>query len=95
MFCLGLGVSVGFHVSGDGLTDRSDSRVQEERNSDIRDQLRGQVRAELERVAVTCKDFATLLRQLGVPVEGGTHPSEKQVRFICCENVKKLGCVLS
>ncbi|CAM6098295.1 unnamed protein product [Calypogeia fissa] len=51
----------------------------EERQMDLRDQLRGQVRTELERVAANCLDFATLLRKLGVPVEGGSQPSTQQV----------------
>ncbi|CAM6122757.1 unnamed protein product [Calypogeia fissa] len=55
------------------------SQRKEERQMDLRDQLRGQVRTELERVAANCLDFATLLRKLGVPVEGGSQPSTQQV----------------
>ncbi|KAH9329416.1 hypothetical protein KI387_001524, partial [Taxus chinensis] len=50
----------------------------EEQTMDLKEQLRDQVRARLEEVASRCKDMASLLRCLGVPVEGGSLPSPQQ-----------------
>ncbi|OAE24099.1 hypothetical protein AXG93_2752s1130 [Marchantia polymorpha subsp. ruderalis] len=46
---------------------------------DEREQLRGQVRERLENLASRCSDLASLLRRLGVIVDGGNNPSDQQV----------------
>jgi ATPase subunit of ABC transporter with duplicated ATPase domains len=51
----------------------------EERNMGFKNQIRSKVQAELERVASGCRDMATLLRTLQIPVEGGLYPSNQQV----------------
>eukprot|EP00249_Psilotum_nudum_P023256 c28806_g1_i1 orf=422-2413(-) len=55
------------------------SQQKEEQNLDFKEQVRGRVREELERLAATCIDMATLLRRLGVEVDGGAFPSVQQV----------------
>lgn len=61
------------------LEEIRQSHQKEEQNLGYKEQVRGQVRAELEGVAATCKDMATLLRRLGVPVDGGILPTTQQV----------------
>lgn len=48
----------------------------------LKEQVRGQVQNELERLASGCTDMATLLRRLQIPVEGGPYPSPKQVKIL-------------
>ncbi len=45
----------------------------------LKEQLRGQVQKRLESLAYGCSDMATLLRRLGIAVEGGTYPSPQEV----------------
>jgi hypothetical protein len=54
---------------------------QEERNMGLKDQIRGKVQANLERLASGCRDMATLLRLLHIPVEGGLSPSVQQASY--------------
>lgn len=61
------------------LEEIRQTHQKEEQNLGYKEQVRGRVRAELERVATTCKDMATLLRRLGVPVDGGILPTTQQV----------------
>lgn len=51
----------------------------EERTMDIKEQIRGEIQANLERLALGCRDLASLLRRLQIPVEGGIFPSPQQV----------------
>ena len=48
----------------------------------MKDQIRGKVQADLERLASGCRDMATLLRLLHIPVEGGLSPTPQQVRYL-------------
>jgi hypothetical protein len=53
--------------------------LQEEQTMDLKEQFRGQITSELEEIASSCKDMASLLRRLGIPVGGGNFPSSQQV----------------
>ncbi|XP_057863403.1 uncharacterized protein LOC131071521 isoform X1 [Cryptomeria japonica] len=55
------------------------TQKKEEQTMDQKEQLRDQVRSRLDEIASTCKDMASLLRSLGIPVEGGSLPSSQQV----------------
>lgn len=55
------------------------NQQKEERNLGYKEQVRGRIRSELEDVAAACKDMASLLRNLGVEVDGGVFPSIQQV----------------
>lgn len=61
------------------LDEMRENQKKDEETMHLKDQLRGQVRAELEQVASQCKDMASLLRHLGIPVEGGAFPLSQQV----------------
>ncbi|BBN00952.1 hypothetical protein MPTK1_2g03350 [Marchantia polymorpha subsp. ruderalis] len=55
------------------------NQMKAEKDMDEREQLRGQVRERLENLASRCSDLASLLRRLGVIVDGGNNPSDQQV----------------
>lgn len=55
------------------------TQQREEKNMGMKDQLRGKVQADLERLASECRDMTSLLRRLQIPVEGGKYPSAQQV----------------
>ncbi|KAH7441074.1 hypothetical protein KP509_03G024600 [Ceratopteris richardii] len=55
------------------------TQLKEEQVSGIKGQIREHVQWELERIAVSCKDMATLLRRLGVQVDGGACATDQQV----------------
>lgn len=61
------------------LEEMRENQKKDEETMELKDQLRGQVRAELEQVTSQCKDMASLLRHLGIPVEGGAFPFPQQV----------------
>jgi hypothetical protein len=61
------------------LEEMRENQKKDEETMHLKDQLRGQVRAELEQVASQCKDMASLLRHLGIHVEGGAFPFSQQV----------------
>ncbi|KAG0562978.1 hypothetical protein KC19_9G186600 [Ceratodon purpureus] len=61
------------------LEEIRQTQQKEERNMGLKDQIRGKVQADLERLASGCRDMATLLRLLHIPVEGGLSPSLQQV----------------
>lgn len=55
------------------------TQKKEEQTMDLKEQFRGEITSELEEIASNCKDMASLLRRLGIPVEGGSFPSSQQV----------------
>jgi len=61
------------------LEEMRENQKKDEETTHLKDQLRGKVRAKLEQVASQCKDMASLLRHLGIPVEGGAFPFSQQV----------------
>lgn len=61
------------------LDEIRQSQLKEEQTSGFKEQVRDRIQSELERVAATCRDMATLLRQLGVSVEGGPFATTQQV----------------
>eukprot|EP01018_Ginkgo_biloba_P017107 Gb_26626 [translate_table: standard] len=68
------------------LEEIRETQKKDKKTMDLKEQVRGQVRAELERMASNCKDMASLLRQLGIPVEGGAIPSSQQ-GLLCCPSI--------
>lgn len=61
------------------LEEIRQNQQEEERNHGYKEQVRGQIRSELEIVAASSLDMVTLLRNLGVEVDGGVYPSIQQV----------------
>eukprot|EP00250_Pteridium_aquilinum_P026760 c33545_g1_i1 orf=457-1977(+) len=61
------------------LEEIRQSQLKEEQTSGFKEQVRDRIQSDLERVAATCKDMATLLRRLGVPVDGGPFATNQQV----------------
>ncbi|MCO5610889.1 hypothetical protein L7F22_065131 [Adiantum nelumboides] len=61
------------------LDEIRQSQLKEEQASGLKEQVRDRVQLELEHIATTCRDMATLLRRLGVPVDGGAFASDQQV----------------
>lgn len=55
------------------------TQKKEEQTMDLKEQFRGEITSELEEIASNCKDMASLLRRLGIPVGGGSFPSSQQV----------------
>lgn len=55
------------------------SQKQDSANLDLKEQFRSEVIKELKVLETRCFDMASLLRSLGVQVEGGTHPSQQQM----------------
>lgn len=61
----------------------------------MKEQIRGEIQANLERLALGCRDLASLLRRLQIPVEGGVFPSPQQVAFSPCDHLIHAKAVLS
>lgn len=53
--------------------------IQDEENINLKEQLRGEIRKEINRLELTCIDMASLLRGLGIQVGGGFHPMSQDV----------------
>eukprot|EP00252_Welwitschia_mirabilis_P019803 TRINITY_DN4691_c0_g1_i1.p1 TRINITY_DN4691_c0_g1~~TRINITY_DN4691_c0_g1_i1.p1 ORF type:complete len:300 (-),score=83.52 TRINITY_DN4691_c0_g1_i1:174-1073(-) len=56
-----------------------ETQKKEEQTMDLKEQFRTQIRKNLEEITSSCKDMPSLLRCLGVAVEGGLFPSQQQV----------------
>ncbi|GLJ45649.1 hypothetical protein SUGI_0960870 [Cryptomeria japonica] len=61
------------------LEEMRETQKKDEETMDLKEKLRGKVRAQLEQVASQSKDMASLLRNLGIPVDGRACPSPQQV----------------
>ncbi|KAI5075486.1 hypothetical protein GOP47_0009562 [Adiantum capillus-veneris] len=61
------------------LEEIRQNQQEEERTHGYKEQVRGRIRSELEGVAASSLDMASLLRNLGVEVDGGVYPSIQQV----------------
>ncbi|GBG75135.1 hypothetical protein CBR_g19648 [Chara braunii] len=61
------------------LEDLRKHQRQEQHSLGQKEQIRGMIRANLERKVVGCVDMVSLLRVLGIQVEGGLRPSPEQV----------------
>lgn len=46
----------------------------------LKEQIRAEVRKELKLLEITCQDMASLLRGLGIQVDGGFHSPPHEVR---------------
>ncbi|KAH6831660.1 Chaperone DnaJ-domain superfamily protein [Perilla frutescens var. hirtella] len=51
----------------------------DEENMNLKDTIRAEVRNELKKLEVGCKDMASLLHKLGIPVGSGPTPSPQEV----------------
>lgn len=61
------------------LEEIRQSQEKEEQNLDYKEKVRDRIRSELEHMAAACIDMATLLRHLGIQVDGGAFPTAQQV----------------
>lgn len=66
----------------------------------LKDKFRAEVRKQLERIELNHRSMPSLLRSLGIPVEGGVLPSSQEVLLylLSCfvsANEKKLLTVVS
>jgi len=48
----------------------------------LKEQLRAEVRKELEKIELRYRDMASLLRGLGIHVGGGPYPMPREVKWI-------------
>ncbi|KAF8369547.1 hypothetical protein HHK36_032430 [Tetracentron sinense] len=55
----------------------------DEETINLKEQLRVEVRKELDKLEMKCNDMASLLRGLGIHVEGGFYPFPREVSYIC------------
>lgn len=53
---------------------------QDEEKMNLKEQIRAEVRKELKLLEITCQDMASLLRALGIQVDGGFHSPPHEVR---------------
>lgn len=49
----------------------------------IKEQLRSEIRKQLNILEITCVDMASLLRGLGIQVGGGFRPLQQEVCYFC------------
>ncbi|CAM8950473.1 unnamed protein product [Rhodiola kirilowii] len=61
------------------LEEVRESQKQDGANLNLKEQLRSEIMKELKAMESRCFDMSSLLRSLGVQVEGGLHPSPQQV----------------
>ncbi|XP_022776701.1 uncharacterized protein LOC111318230 [Durio zibethinus] len=61
------------------LEEMRESQKKDEENMNLKEQLRSEVRKELSKLEISCIDMASLLRCLGVPVDGGYYPMSDEV----------------
>ena len=64
----------------------------EEQTSGYKELVRGRIQNELDHLATTCRDMATLLFRLGIPVDGGNFPTSQQVISFSYDII--FGCLL-
>ncbi|KAM7468449.1 hypothetical protein LguiB_016011 [Lonicera macranthoides] len=57
-----------------------ETQKKDEENMNLKERLRAEVRKELHKLEVMCSDMASLLRGLGIVVDGGLHPLSQEVR---------------
>ena len=57
----------------------SKCNIQDQENIDMKEQLRGEIRKEINKLEMTCIDMASLLRGLGILVRGGSNPMSHDV----------------
>ncbi|XP_059655641.1 uncharacterized protein LOC132302735 [Cornus florida] len=57
-----------------------ETQKKDEENMNVKEQLRAEVRKELNKLEMACHDMASLLRGLGIDVSGGFHPLPNEVR---------------
>lgn len=62
------------------LEEMRESQKRVEQNMSTKEQLRNEIRKELSRLELSCIDMASLLRTLGIRVDGGFHPLSHEVR---------------
>lgn len=62
------------------LEEMRESQKRVEQNTSTKEQLRSEIRKELSILELSCIDMASLLRSLGIRVDGGFHPLSNEVR---------------
>ncbi|XP_047321400.1 uncharacterized protein LOC124925445 [Impatiens glandulifera] len=62
------------------LEEIRETQKKDEENLNMKEKLRAEVQVELSHLERTCLNMATLLRNLGIHVEGGLHPLPNDVR---------------
>ncbi|GMH26191.1 hypothetical protein Nepgr_028034 [Nepenthes gracilis] len=62
------------------LEEMREMRKKDNEDMNFKEQLRSQVRSELNKLELTCSDMASLLRSLGIHVGGGFIPSPHDVQ---------------
>ncbi|GAB4829016.1 hypothetical protein Ancab_018673 [Ancistrocladus abbreviatus] len=62
------------------LEEMRETQKKDKENMNLKEQLRAEVRKELNILELTCGDMASLLRSLGIHVEGGFLPSPHEVQ---------------
>ncbi|XP_058070562.1 uncharacterized protein LOC131219446 [Magnolia sinica] len=61
------------------LEEVRESQKKDEETINLKEQLRVEVRKELDKLELKYRDMASLLRGLGIPVGGGNHPMSRDV----------------
>ncbi|KAF4398756.1 hypothetical protein G4B88_028119 [Cannabis sativa] len=56
-----------------------ETQKKDQENIDLKEQLRCQIRTEINKLEITCVDMASLLRGLGIQVRGGLRPMPQDV----------------
>ncbi|XP_062111319.1 uncharacterized protein LOC133822874 [Humulus lupulus] len=56
-----------------------ETQKKDQENIDLKEQLRCEIRTEINKLEMTCIDMASLLRGLGILVRGGMHPMPEDV----------------
>lgn len=48
----------------------------------LKEQLRAEIRKEISKLEITCTDMASLLRGLGIHIEGGFFPLPQEASYL-------------
>jgi hypothetical protein len=62
------------------VEEMRETQKKDEENMNLKERLRAEVRKELQMLELLCRDMASLLRGLGIVVNGGLNPSPQEVR---------------
>lgn len=64
--------------------------LQDEENLNLKEQLRAEVRKDLNRLETTCHDMASILRGLGISVNGGSANEVSETLSVQCINLANI-----
>nr|CAD1841250.1 unnamed protein product [Ananas comosus var. bracteatus] len=71
------------------LEEIRESQKKDEETINLKEQIRVEVRKELEIMELRCKDMASVLRELGIHVEGGLFPLHREINSACKQALRK------